>query len=122
MPAPYSYDLRIRAIEAVNRGERKIDVCRMFQISRNTLDLWVKREKETGDCKVIVNFQKGYGHKIKDLEKFREFAKRYKDKSQEEMAKLWGDDVTQQNISNALHRIGIRRQKEHTYTTKQNQT
>ena len=101
----------IRPIEAVNRGERKIDVCRMFQISRNTLDLWVKREKETGDCKVIVNFQKGYGHKIKDLEKFREFAKRYKDKSQEEMAKLWGDNVTQQNISNALHRIGIRRQK-----------
>ena len=111
MPAPYSYDLRIRAIEAVNRGERKIDVCRMFQISRNTLDLWLKREKETGDCKAIVNFQKGYGHKIKDLDKFREFPKQDQYKSQEEMAKLWGDNVTQKNISNALHRIGIRRQK-----------
>jgi transposase len=57
MPAPYSYDLRIKAIEAVKRGERKIDVCRMFYISRNTLDLWLKRKEETGDCKAIVNFQ-----------------------------------------------------------------
>jgi transposase len=36
MPAPYSYDLRRKAIEAVRSGERKIEVCRMFNISRNT--------------------------------------------------------------------------------------
>jgi hypothetical protein len=39
MPAPYSYDLRRKAIDAVKNGERKIEVCRMLQISRNTLDL-----------------------------------------------------------------------------------
>jgi hypothetical protein len=39
MPAPYSYDLRTKAIEAVQRGERKSAVCRMLQISRNTLAL-----------------------------------------------------------------------------------
>ena len=38
MPAPYSYDLRQKAIKAVKGGERKSDVCRMFSISRNTLD------------------------------------------------------------------------------------
>jgi transposase len=48
MPAPYSYDLRTKAIEAVKRGERKSKVCRMLQISRNTLDLWLKREEQTG--------------------------------------------------------------------------
>ena len=39
MPAPYSYDLRQKAVEAVKRGERKTDVSQMFHISRNTLDL-----------------------------------------------------------------------------------
>jgi hypothetical protein len=39
MSTPYSYDLRTKAIAAVERGERKNEVCRMLKISRNTLDL-----------------------------------------------------------------------------------
>ncbi len=57
MPAPYSYDLRRKAIGAVKRGHKKINVCRLFKISRNTLDLWLKREKETGDYAAIANQQ-----------------------------------------------------------------
>ena len=38
MPAPYSYDLRQKVIEAVKRGERKTTVCKLFNISRNTLE------------------------------------------------------------------------------------
>ncbi|MBD1864557.1 MULTISPECIES: helix-turn-helix domain-containing protein, partial [Trichocoleus] len=53
MPAPYSYDLRQKAIEAFQSGEGKSDVCRMFNISRNTLDLWLKRREETGDYQAI---------------------------------------------------------------------
>ena len=41
MPAPYSYDFQKKAIAAVKRGEKKIKVCRMFQISRNTFCLMV---------------------------------------------------------------------------------
>jgi transposase len=118
MPAPYSHDLRIKAIEAVKRGERKIDVCRMFHISRNTLDLWLKREQETGDCKAIVNFQKGSGHKITDWERFGKFVQQHGDKTQGQMAQLWGDNVTQQNISDALHKMGISRKKKLTATNK----
>ncbi len=49
MPASYSDDFRCAAIYAVKRGYRKTDVCRLSNISRNTLDLWLLREKETGD-------------------------------------------------------------------------
>ena len=119
MPGPYSYDLRTKAIEALKRGERKIDVCRMFHISRNTLDLWLKREEETGDCGAIANFQKGYGHKITDWERFRKFVKKHGDKTQEQMAQLWGENVTQQNISDALKKIGISRKKKHTVIKKE---
>ena len=55
MASPYSYDLRAKAIKAVTSEEKKINVCRMFAISRNTLDLWLKREQETGDLKAIAN-------------------------------------------------------------------
>ncbi len=74
MPAPYRYDLRSSAIEAVKRGPKKIHVCRLLKISRNTWDLWLKREKETGDYEAIANKQ-GRHSKIKDEKKFKLFVK-----------------------------------------------
>ncbi len=114
MPAPYSYDLRQKAIDAVKRGERKTDVSQMFQISRNTLDLWLNREEETGNCQAITHYQQGCRHKITDWQRFREFAQTHGDKTQAQMAKLWGDNVTQQNISDALRQIGLSRKKKRT--------
>jgi transposase len=111
MPAPYSYDLRRKAVEAFNQGSRKSDICRMLNISRNTLDLWLKRIEDTGDCQAIEGFQTGNRHKIKDWERFRKFAREHCDKTQAQMAKLWGDNVTQQNISDALVKIGFSRKK-----------
>ncbi len=119
MPAPYSYDLRSKAIAAVERGERKSAVCRMLKISRNTLDLWLKRAVQTGDYQAITSFQKGSGHKITHWERFEEFVKAHGGKTQSEMARLWGDNVTQQNISNALKKLGLSRKKRRTVTNKQ---
>lgn len=116
MPTPYSYDLRSKAIAAVERGERKSAVCRMLKLSRNTLDLWLKREAQTGDYQAIKSFQKGSGHKISHWERFEEFVKAHGGKTQSEMARLWGDNVTQQNISNALKKLGLSRKKRPTVT------
>ncbi len=110
MPAPYSYDLRRKAIEAIKRGHKKINVCRFFKISRNTLDLWLKREKETGDYGAIANKQ-GRHSKIGDEEKFKLFIKKNKDKTQTRMAELWGNSITQQNISDTCRKLGITRKK-----------
>lgn len=111
MPAPYSYDLRTKVMDAVKRGEPKSKVSRMFNISRNTLDLWLKREQETGDYQAVVNYQQGNRHKITDWERFRQFAEQHGDKTQAQMAQLWGENVTQQNISDALRKIGFTRKK-----------
>jgi transposase len=116
MPAPYSEDLRQKAIAAVERGERKTDVSRMMNISRNTLDLWLKRKEQTGNCQAITNYQQGCRHKINDWQRFREFAQKHGDKTQGQMASLWGDNVTQQNISDALGKIGLSRKKRHMAT------
>lgn len=109
MPAPYSEDLRQKVI-AVARGERKIDVSQMFNISRNTLDLWLARQAETGSCKAKVAIGKPKT-KIRDGERFREFVKQHGGKTQIQMASLWGEGVTQQNISDAMKKIGISRKK-----------
>jgi transposase len=114
MPAPYSEDLRQKAIAAVERGERKSDVSRMLNISRNTLDLWLKRKEQTGNCQAITHYQQGNRHKITDWQRFREFAKQYGGKTQGQMALLWGDNVSQQNISDALRKLGLSRKKRHT--------
>ena len=111
MSAPYSYDLRTKAIEVVERGERKSTVCRTLNISRNTLDLWLKRKQATGDYRAITNYQQGARHKITDWERFRSFAHQNHNKTQAQMAQLWGDGVTQQNISDALGKIGFTRKK-----------
>lgn len=116
MPAPYSEDLRQKAIAAVERGERKTDVSRMMNISRNTLDLWLKRKEQTGNCQAITNYQQGCRQKISDWQRFREFARKHGDKTQGQMAQLWGDNVTQQNISDALRKIRVSRKKRHTDT------
>lgn len=111
MSAPYSEDMRRKAIAAVKRGERKTDVSKMFGISRNTLDLWLKREQATGDCRAITNFQQGCGHKITDWERFETFVVQHSGRTQAQLAKLWGDGVTQQNISAAIKKLGISRKK-----------
>ncbi len=114
MPAPYDYDLRKKAIEAVKRGEKKLHVSQILQISRNTLDLWLKREQETGDFQAIAT-KPGRPQKIQNEEKFKKFVRENDDKTQGKMAELWGSNLTQQNISYACQKLGITRKKTYGY-------
>ena len=93
---------------AVDRGERKTDVSRIFNISRNTLDLWLARQAETGSCRSKVRVANPKT-KISDWKRFREFVKQHGAKTQIEITKLWGEGVTQQNISDAMKKIGVSR-------------
>ena len=54
----------------------------------------------------------GRPHKITNEEKFREFIQENDDKTQKQMAELWGDNVTQQNISYFCQKLGITRKSE----------
>ena len=118
MPEPYSYDLREKAIKAVKRGEKKIAVCRFLKISRNTLDLWLKREAQTGDFQAITSSSRGPKSKIKDLQNFIAFILEHSDKTQKQLAELWGNNLTQQNVSDACKKLGITRKKKLTDTGK----
>jgi transposase len=111
MPATYSEDLRQKAITAVQRGERKINASRMLQISCNTLDLWLKRVDDSASCPTHPPSQKGQPRKITDWERFQAFVAEHGGKTQAQMAALWGEGITQQNISDALRKLRVSRKK-----------
>jgi transposase len=46
---PYSKDLRLRVLAAVDRGVPREEVARTFSVSMPTIKRWLKRRRETGD-------------------------------------------------------------------------
>ena len=54
MPVHCSYDLRKKVANVYYESEKKTAICRLKQISHNTLDLLLKREPETRDFKRIA--------------------------------------------------------------------
>jgi transposase len=48
MPKPYSHDLRSRALEACDEGERPGVVAQRFRIGRASVYLWLKQRREEG--------------------------------------------------------------------------
>jgi len=45
---PYSKDLRMRVLAAVDRGAPREEVARTFSVSVPTIKRWLRRRRETG--------------------------------------------------------------------------
>src|SRR5215207_10628405 len=45
---PYSQDLRVRVVEAVDEGMARTEVTRVFAVSLPTIKRWMRRRRETG--------------------------------------------------------------------------
>ena len=98
-------------IEAIERGMRKSQTSKIFNISRNPINLWLKRREETGSYQAKAQYQKGYGAKITDLEQFKEFAQKNGHLTQKEMAQAWETNISDRTISKALKKINFSRKK-----------
>jgi|SRR5215211_368974 len=48
---PYSKDLRLRVLSAVDAGTPREEVAKTFSVSMPTIKRWLKRRRETGDVK-----------------------------------------------------------------------
>jgi transposase len=92
-------------------GLKKSEASQLFNISRNTINLWCQRKAETGDVKPKPRQASQQNGKISDWDKFRDFAKEHGDKTQSEMAQLWDGEISQRTISRALQKIGHKRKK-----------
>jgi transposase len=111
MAKAYSDDFRQKAIEAIELdGLKKSEASELFNMSRNTINLWFQRKAETGDIKVKPRASVSKSQKITDWEKFRAFVQDHEDKTQVELAQLWGD-ISDRTISRALAKLRITRKK-----------
>ena len=110
MTAAYSIDLREKAVSAVDRGEKKSHVCRTLNISRNTLDQWLKRREEKGSL-APEEYQRGPKPKIDDLEAFKAFAETHGHLTQKEMSKKWVKPVSRVLIGKAMRKLNFTRKK-----------
>ncbi|UWU50084.1 Transposase [Limnospira platensis C1] len=112
MPAPYSYDLRQKVIDAIELdGMPKTEASQVFHVSRNTINLWLQRKAQTGDFLPKPHHRPGNNHKITDWQKFKAFAQEHGHKTSAQMAELWDDDISPRTISRALKKIGFTRKK-----------
>lgn len=110
MENAYSYDLRIRVIEAVDEGQRITKVSKGFKVGRATIYNWLKLRNKQGHLKSKENWQQGHSHKITDLEKFKTFVEENKEKTLVELAEAWGN-VKRMTIQRALKKLGFTRKK-----------
>jgi transposase len=114
MAKPYSDDFRQKVMQAIELdGLKKSEASQLFNISRNTINLWFQRKAETGDVKPKPRQASQQNGKISDWEQFRAFVKVHGDKTQAEMAQLWEGQISQRTISRALQKIGHTRKKKH---------
>ena len=112
MAKPYSQDFRQKVIAAIEiDGRKKGEVSEIFNISRNTINLWLKRKEETGAVVARSNKPLTNQNKITDWEKFRKFATENSSKTQAQMAQLWEGAISSRTMSRALARIGFTRKK-----------
>ena len=84
---------------------------KIFKISRNTINLWLRKREETGDYRADEGYQRGYGAKITDLEEFKEFARKHGSQTQREMAEAWQGEISDRTIGKALKKIKFTRKK-----------
>ena len=72
----YSEDLRLRVVDAVDHGMSKMKAHQTFQVSRSTIDDWLKLRAETGSVLDKPRVRRGKSPAISDWAAFEAFAKR----------------------------------------------
>ena len=114
MGKAYSEDFRLRVLERIDAGMSKMQAHRSFDISRSTLDDWLRLRQEQGHVRDQAPTRTRQGA-LQDLQVFGEFAARHKGATLGQMAKTWqqekGQALSINTFSLALQALGWTRKK-----------
>jgi transposase len=111
MAKAYSCDLRRRVLAHYERHQCATLTSQVFNISRSIIYDWKKIKTATGDIKPKENYQRGHGHKIKDLDKFKEIVKANSGLTLEKIVEKSGIEMSVMTCSRALQKLNITRKK-----------
>lgn len=85
-----------------------------FKLAETQLIYGKERRQETGDYRPLSSRPHFSKTKITNWQAFQEFAERHGDKTQAQMASLWGEPISPRTISRGLKKIGFTRKKKTT--------
>jgi transposase len=115
MGAPYSQDLRLRVLAALDEGMGKTKVHQQFKVSRSTIDDWLKLREKTGKVEAKTDYCRGRSPVLGDSAAVRGFIEAHKHSTLTEMARKWqqeqGATLSTMAFSRALKRLGYSRKK-----------
>ena len=124
MPAPLSIDLRTRVISAVERGMRKTEAAKVFNVSRKVIYNWFGLKESTNSLEPKSGYQKGHSHKITDFDQFKAFVENNTHRTVKgmiiEWKKLTNIDVSESAMERYLKKINFTSKKKLLITSKQN--
>lgn len=128
MPAPYSNDLRKKAVEAYARGEgSQAAIARRFSISLSSFKSYWKRYEKTGSANFIVG-NKGRPSSIRGKAseaRLLKLVSKHPDATLAELCDLYNayksctKKVIPMVMFRALKRLGIKRKKKSHYASEQ---
>ena len=95
MGAPYSADLRQRVLSAVDCGMSKMNAHKTFQVSRSTIDDWVKLRATTGALHAKTRRGCIGKRAVQDMAHFEAFAVRHRHATLGQMRRAWQEEVGQ---------------------------
>ena len=113
MGKAYSVDLRLRVLAAIDSGVSKMQVHQSFQISRSTIDDWLRLREQSGSVQDAPR-QQGSSRALGAQEGFMAFVQRHQHSTLEQMRQAWRQQ-TQQSLSTMSFSRALR---QHGYTRK----
>lgn len=120
MGAPYSDDLRLRVLAAVDSGLSKTQVHRTFGVSRSTIDDWLKLRATTGGVTAKTTYYRGRRPMLVDSPALRTFIAEHQGNTLAQLSQAWsqeqGQQVSVKTFHKTLQRLGYTRKKRPTDT------
>jgi transposase len=107
----YSYDLRVKALDYLEKDDNKVEASRIFGVTIRTLFNWVKRKKQ--GCLACTNKRKRKPYKI-DGKKLQAYIENHPDSYLRELAEIFGTSTTA--IFKACKKLKITLKKRRPFT------
>jgi transposase len=114
---PYSKDLRLKVLEAVDRGMPRAEVAEVFGVSLPTIKRWLKRRRETGEVAPRPNpgppARKGAALEEALPSQLAANPDFTLEEHQQLFEETYGISVSTSSISRAFERLGLPLKKRH---------
>ena len=107
MGAPYANELRTRVMDSIKSGMPILHAAKLFKLSRDTIYKWKKLQEQNGHLNPKSSYQKGHSHCVDNLEVFKEFIEKNKNKTRKELCELWGKKISVNILGKYLRKINF---------------